>query len=302
KISVVLPASPCVELGRQETTGPRMNQHVEISGRSDAVRQPRAVGSARVSAKLVEGRSRLSELRQQGSAKLLFPDTAGPDLDAVLLNTAGGITGGDCFRYSGTAEAGASLTITTQAAERAYRAQPGSVGTADVTLSARRGGTVHWLPQETIVFDGAAIRRRICADIADDAELLLVEPIILGRTAMGEIVRRATFSDQWRLRRGGKLVYADALRVSAEVQRSIDGPATLSGAVAFATIVLVAARADMVLDRVRQQLPKTAGVSVIRPGVLSCRIVAEDGYALRRKLVPVLELLRGAPLPKVWKM
>lgn len=264
--------------------------------------QPRAVGQAMVSAKLRDGRSRLADLRQSGSAKILFPLTHTPDLHAVLLNTAGGITGGDRLEYSAEAQDGAALTVSTQACERGYKSQPDAVGSLETTLTVGQSATLHWLPQETILFDGAALDRRLNVQMAGDAKLLAVEPIIFGRTAMGETVRDLRLTDQWRVRRDGELIYADSLRLHGDFQQIAARPAVLNGAGAMASVLLVAPDADTRLKPLRALLPAEAGASLIRPGVLTARILAADGFQLRRALIPILEYLRGAPLPTVWKM
>lgn len=274
------------------------------------VRQPRARGTVRLAVRRLGERTVLERLHQAGSSKLLLPRDQAPDRTAVLLNTAGGVTGGDRFRTEATAAEGASLTLATQTAERAYRAQPDEIGQIHTKLVAAPGATIHWLPQETILFDHAALSRRLDVDLAADASLLAVEPVILGRAAMGETVRTARFSDQWRVRRAGRLVYADALRLHGDPEALTGGAATLGGQRAFASILYVGHDADTRLTTLRATLratlaaplAATGGASLIREGVLAARLTAPDGLSLRRALIPALELLRGHPLPTVWKM
>ncbi|MEO0679589.1 MAG: urease accessory protein UreD [Pseudomonadota bacterium] len=258
--------------------------------------QPRAQGEAKVRL----GAGGLRGLRQQGSAKCFLPRVEGAPV-AVLLNTAGGLTGGDRFAYAAEAEAGAFLTVTTQAAERVYRAQPGEVAEvrAQVTLGA--GARLDWLPQETILFDGGALDRRLEIDMAEDARFLGVEPLTLGRAAMGETVTDARFRDAWRLRRGGRLVWADGLRLLGDAAAIAAGPATFAGARAAATVVYAAPDAEDRLGGFRACLTGRAAASAL-DGLLIARFLGEDGFALRRALAPALEHLRGAPLPRVWTM
>jgi urease accessory protein len=260
----------------------------------------RARGAVEVVAALRGGRSVVADLRHAGSVKALFPRGDHERLEATLINTTGGIAGGDEFSYAGTAGEGAWLGLTTQAAERAYRARGGEIGRMTVRLAAGVGGRIDWLPQETILFDGAALDRRLEADLAADAMLLAVEAVVFGRTAMGERLARIRFTDQWRVRREGRLIYADALRI-----RDADAlarPALLGGAGAMASVLLASPRADAMLGSVRRLLPEDAGASMVRPGVLAVRVLAPDGLALRRALTPVLETLRQAPLPSMWRM
>ena len=277
---------------------------IEIGSRNVASAPPplpRARGTIFIEAARRGARSVLADLRQAGSARALFPFGVGPMLDATLLNTTGGIAGGDVFAYAGAAGPGAWLGMTTQAAERAYRARLGETGQMTVGLSAGVGARLDWLPQETILFDGSALVRRLEVDLAGDARLLAVEAVVLGRAAMGERITGLSFVDQWRVRRDGKLVYADALRLAGSAA-NLARRARLGGAGAMASVLLAGGDAEALLGPVRRLLGEEAGASVVRPGVLTVRMLAPDGFDLRRGLMPVLELLRGAPLPSMWKM
>ncbi|HUF55551.1 MAG TPA: urease accessory protein UreD [Thermohalobaculum sp.] len=266
--------------------------------------QPRAIGAAAVGAARRGCASTLAGLRQQGSAKIFLPGVPGDALEAVLLNTAGGITGGDRFRWSADAAAGARLVITTQAAERAYRAQDSELASVETRLEIAAGARIDWLPQETILFDRSALSRRIEVDMEPDATLVLAESVVLGRRAMGERVRSCRFSDQWRIRRGGRLVHADALRIWGETA-GLAAPAALGGATAFASIVMVAPDVADRLDPVRRLLADAPGVEAgasAFDGCLVLRMLAEDGYALRPALLRLLTCLCGRPLPRVWSI
>lgn len=261
----------------------------------------RVRGAARVAAGRRSGADRLLRLRQEGSLKVLLPH-AGPGgpVEAVLLNTAGGLTGGDRLSLVAEAEERARLRLSTQAAERAYRSD-GGWAEVEARLAAGAGARVEWLPQETILYEGAALRRRLSVDLAVDARALLVEPVILGRRAMGEVVTRAAFRDRWEVRRDGSLVFADALRVEPEGWGGFGSPATLGGAGAWASLLLVAPEAEGLLGPLRAILGPRSGASLVRDGVLFARLLAEDGFQLRQALVPALERLAG-PLPKVWRL
>lgn len=264
--------------------------------------QPRAQGSARISARLRGGRSRIGDLYEQGSAKIRVPLTHGPDLHAVILNTAGGITGGDDLRYDVAAEAGATLTVATQTAERAYRAQPGTTGRLTATMRIAPGATLEWLAQETILFDACAFSRSLSVEMAADSRLLLVEPVVLGRQAMGETVARGAFRDRQTIRRDGRLIYADMTRIDGAVADAASHPAALGGARAWATLLYAAPDAEDRLDALRAALPGTDCGASAFDGLISARIVSPDGYDLRRTLVRALRLFRQAPLPRVWEM
>ncbi|MBI2718435.1 MAG: urease accessory protein UreD [Rhizobiales bacterium] len=232
-------------------------------------------------------------MREEGAAKVRFPQAGG---EAILINTGGGLAGGDAFTFDIAVGDGASLTVTTQAAERVYRTL-GPPAELVARLSAGPGATLCWLPQETILFDGASLSRRIEAELASDARLLMVEAVIFGRTERGELVRQAMLRDRWRIRRGGKLVFADDLAFAGPRPAST---ATLGKAGAVATVLLIGGDAESHFEPVRTLLGPHCGASAWS-GKLIARLTAGDGFALRKLLVPLLGLLaKGRGLPKIW--
>jgi urease accessory protein len=196
---------------------------------------------------------------------------------------------------------GSRLVLTTQAAERAYRAAHGVARmTSEVTVAP--GGRLDWLPQELILFEGAALERRFTADLSGDAGLLLVEPVIFGRLAMGEALRAARFRDRIEIRRDGMPLYNDALRLEGDIFAYLDRAAVAGGARAMASLVYVGADAEGLLPFVRSTLPGTGGASLLRPDLLVARVVAPDGFALRKTLLPALDRLSRDALPTSWRL
>lgn len=263
----------------------------------------RVAGAGALSVALSQGRTRLVRLREEGAAKIRLPKGRREGLEAVLINTAGGLTGGDRLRWDIQAEAGSTLTVTTQACERAYRSAGGDTAvTTRITVT--EGASLAWLPQETILYDRSALRRSLDISVAPGARALIVEPVILGRKAHGETVELAEFRDCWRVHDCERLVHAEAFalgpHVAGQMARSVFG----NGARAFATILLVGDDAELLLQPLRDIIGAHGGASfwqVGRTGKLLARLIAEDGYALRSRLVPALQLLNGqAPLPKLW--
>jgi urease accessory protein len=266
-------------------------------------RQPRAIGAARIAVRGDgQGRTRLVDLHQMGSSKLVLPQTHRPDMEAVLVNTAGGITGGD--RYDLTLDLGpdAALTLTTQAAERAYRAQPGEVGQVRSRIKVANGGRLHWVPQELILFDRCALHRRLDIALAQEARLLMVEPVVFGRAAMQETLHQIAFQDRIRITRAGVPLYVDGMNLSGDAVAHLARGAVAAGAGAMASVLLVAPDAARHLDRVRALLPETGGASLLGSDVLVVRLLAADGYLLRRSLVPLLDLLSNNTLPTSWRL
>ena len=256
----------------------------------------RAHGEVRVAAKLRAGKTVLDRLYQSGSGKARVP--RGDGFEVVLLNTAGGVTGGDRFETEVDVATGTTTTLTTQTAERIYRST-GENGEIATSIKVAENARVDWLPQETILFDGGRLKRSLTVEMAASATLLAIEPLVFGRAAMGETVSGGFISDQWRIRRGGKLVYADALRVNGEIAETLKADASLGGSLACASLVYCAPDAEDRIDPVRAALLDDGAASAWN-GLIAARLVAKDGMSLRAALVRTVGALRSGPLPRVW--
>lgn len=282
---------------------PVQNENALNHSPSAASRLQRIQAKGRVSAVCKEGRSRLDRLYQEGSAKIRLPRVPGSTLEAVLINTGGGLTGGDRLEWDVEAGPGAALVATTQACEKVYRSPEGE---ARVTcrLKAGENGFLAWLPQETILFDASALSRTLEVDLAASARALIVEATIFGRTAMGERVRQARFRDRWRVRVDGRLVHAEDLAVEGGVDALLARAAIGNGAVAIATVLMVDRDAEAKLPAVRDMIGPGDGASawtVGKSGKLLARLAATDGHGLRQRLIPLLRLLsEKAGLPRIW--
>jgi urease accessory protein len=268
-----------------------------------AVDQPRAVGAGFVvMCSDALGKTRLKDLRNSGSTKLVFPQSTARNCEVILVNTAGGITGGDRFNLDVCVQAAGDLTLTTQAAERAYRAQPGEVGQLTSRLTVQAGATLKWLPQEMILFDRCALQRRLEVDLAPTAQFLMVEPLVFGRAAMGEKLNDVKFSDRIKISRDGQPIYVDGIELNGDVTRHLERPAIANGAGAMASVVMVGCDMAQHLTPVRAILPDSAGASIIADDILVVRLLGADSFELRRSLIPVLEHLSQTPLPKSWNL
>ena len=263
---------------------------------------PRTEGTIRLGFARADCRTMLRELHQAGAARVRFPRSQDATPEAVLLNTAGGLTGGDRITIDVSMDADCDAAITSAAAEKVYRSL-GDPTIIDIGLRVDAGARCLWLPQPTILFNGSSLRRHTHVDMADDARLLAVEMLIFGRTAMGEEVHAGACHDAWRIRRGGKLVFADTTRVSGAVAQTLAHAATLDGARAMAMLLYVAPDAASRLDDVRTLLDhasSTAGASTWND-LLLVRAVAHDARALQRDISAVIVALAGRPLPRVWQ-
>ncbi|WP_412177351.1 urease accessory protein UreD [Mesorhizobium sp. YC-39] len=250
-------------------------------------------------------RTRLRRLYQDGSAKIRMPAVSADPLEAVLINTAGGLTGGDRLGWEIDVGTGASATITTQACEKVYRAESGRAEVR-VRLSVGEHGRIAWLPQETIIFDRSAFARRLDVELAANAEALFLEATVFGRLAMGERAAQGSFHDRWRVSQDGVLVHAEDFRIGPDIAATLGRSAVAGGAIAMATLLMVSPRAEALLDPARQIIGAEGDASVWsmkKSGKLLARLFAADGYQLRKRLVPLVELLNGrAGLPKLWSL
>jgi urease accessory protein len=261
----------------------------------------RAVGRIELSVAAEARGSSRRRVCEAGSLRVRFPNVArGGALDAVIINTAGGMAGGDRFDLDFDVGTGARLTVSTAAAEKIYRSLgPDTIVNVRLTLGA--GATLAWLPQETILFDRMRLRRTIEADLAPDAQLIIAEMLVFGRSAMGETLAQGQLFDRWRIRAGGTLVFAESLRLDGAIAESLAQRAAAGGGCAIASVLkFPASEAD--IAAVRQKESSFAGEFGIScfNGLALARLVAADGAALRRDLIGVVTALGDMPLPRLW--
>jgi urease accessory protein len=265
----------------------------------------RARGSIVATFRVRDGVTALDTLHQSGCLKARFPRGVVQGwAELVTLNSSGGIAAGDRLstRFAAAA-AGARVTITAQAAERFYRARAGDPpAEIENRIDAAAGAAVEWLPQETIVYDGAALSRRLEVDVAAGASFLGIEMLVFGRALMGESVRRLRLRDRLAVNRGGLPLLYDAVRIDGDAASLLARAGIAGGMGAVATLVYVAADAKARLTGVREAFREThaeAGASA-EDGLLVARLLAPSGAALRRAVETALFVLRGRPLPRVW--
>lgn len=272
---------------------------------SSAPVMQRARGIARIGTKQRDGKTCIDTLFQEGCGKIRLPRTHSSALEAVFINTAGGITGGDHLRWGADIAPEGRLVITTQACERSYRST-GDTAHVEADINVGAGAHLDWLPQETILFEASKLDRRLTIRLDEGATLTAIEAVLLGRDAMGEEARAAQFSDTWRIFRGHRLIHAEATRLTGDGSER-DGLSLLRGCRAFASILHVAPNADrteQLLDRVRALHPAAELIAASANGErLVIRAMARTGLALRKLLVPTLIELTGAgSLPRLWHL
>ena len=260
----------------------------------------RAQGSVAFDVRLVEGLTRRHHLHESGSLRVRFPSPEADGLSAVFVNTAGGVAGGDRFDIDIAAGEGSRLTLTTAAAEKIYRAES-APAQLNISLKAAAGSHLGWLPQETILFDRARVSRRIDIDLAESASLLLCEIVVFGRAAMGERMLRGEFVDRWRIRRGGRLVFAETVRLDGDIGAKLASPAIAKGGVAIGTALMMPGD-EALVERIRTMSDTFGGEVGISAwnGFAMARFCAQDAARLRADMMAVLGRASGSALPRLW--
>jgi urease accessory protein len=256
----------------------------------------RATGRIALTAAVDGSVTRRARVYEQGSLRVRFPNN-GETLEAVIVNTGGGMTGGDRFSIDMTVGVDARLVAGTAAAEKIYRST-GPDAEMDVRLDVHAGGRLAWLPQETILFDRARLRRSIEIDLAEGASLLVAEAAVFGRTAMGESMEHGCFVDRWRLRREGRLVFADGTRLDGPIAEKLGRPAVAAGGIALANVLIAPAGEQTIAAARALEFLGEVGISAWN-GIALARLVARDGAALRHDLIAVLSAL-GQAVPRLW--
>jgi urease accessory protein len=262
----------------------------------------RAHAEARAVFARAGGRTEPRNLFETGGLRWRFPRSTSP-CEAVIVNTGGGVAGGDWYTIALTVENGAAVEATTTAAEKIYRSD-GPAARIRTALTLGSGARLVWLPQETILFDHARLDRALTIDIAADADLLAVETLVFGRLAMGEARIDASLRDSWRLTRAGQLVFADETRLE-HAGATLDRPACGAGARAFSTLLAAAPDIEARLPELREALDARppdveAGASAF-DGLIVCRLLSASPSRLRETAITAILALSGRKPPRLWR-
>ncbi|OPY99577.1 urease accessory protein ureD [Bradyrhizobium sacchari] len=271
----------------------------ELSATSTIFEANRARGAVRFDVHARDGVTRRGALHESGSLRVRFPSPEDQGMSGVFVNTAGGVAGGDRFDIEISAADRARLTLTTAAAEKVYRA-PGPAAQLNIALKAGADAHLSWLPQETILFDRARVQRRFDIELDEAASLLLCEIVVFGRTAMGERMEQGEFVDRWRMRRGGKLVFAETVRLDGNIGAKLARSAVAKGGAAIGTVLIVPGD-EVLLERIREASESFSGEVGISAwnGFAMARFCAQDAARLRADMMAVLART-GAALPRLW--
>jgi len=277
-----------------------MDLSAAVEPRADPAPRQRARAEARGSFVRVGGRTEPKRLFETGGLRWRFPRSSNP-CEAAIVNTGGGVAGGDSYAVSLSLSEGAEVEATTPSAERIYRSL-GPAAAIATRLSLAPRARLFWLPQETLMFEGARLERRLEVEMSGEAALIFAETLVFGRLAMGESRIDATLRDSWRVRRDGRLVFADETRIE-HAGAALARKATGAGARALSTIVASAPNIEARLPDLRAALEATrsgveSGASAF-DGLIVARLLAASADRLRAALVASIVALGGRK-PRLW--
>jgi urease accessory protein len=236
-------------------------------------------------------------VREEGSLRLRCPGSPSPELEAVIVNTAGGVAGGDRLEIDVTVASGARVVLTSAAAEKIYRSL-GHESTLDLKLRLAAGASLAWVPQETIMFNGARLNRHVHVDLADGAHLLFAEAVIFGRPGMSEELRQGHLLDRWRFYRNGRILHAESIRLDGAIAAKLAQGAVAGGGLAIATVLVIPADEALATSVRKNTFRGEVAVSAWK-GLMIARLCARDAAAVRSDLIMLLQTIRAEPLPRL---
>jgi urease accessory protein len=268
----------------------------------------RADGCGRIVLRASEDGTRIEDVFERSPIRIMFPRTGSRAVEeAVIINTGGGVAGGDRLECSVAALPDASIAVTTQAAEKVYRAlyEPARVATR---LKALRSAKLAWLPQETIVFNWARLHRTTEIELFSGAELLALEWLVLGRAAHGEVVDGGSITDSWRVKKDGRLIWADSFRITDEIFPQVTRKALLANCKAVATLIYFGPYLEKRLDCLREIIPSLGCncAATLVSGLIVVRFATKESFDLKLALRSFLQQfgpeLGSGPfqVPKMW--
>lgn len=262
----------------------------------------RANAGVRVATKAIAAVTGLADLSEHGGYRAKFPTVAGRGIEVVLVNTGGGVAGGDRVAFEIAAGEATLTTVATAAAERIYRALD-APARIDVRLSAAHGSTLAWLPQGTILFSGARVERRFDVNMTSTSRVLMAETTVFGRIESGEVMKSGLLQDRWRIRRDGRLVFADQARLSGHISGLLHRPAVASGSRCFGLLVCLGPDLGERLDPLRNAVASLDGTfaSSAWNGMLVMRAQTGHHHIMQEGMRRAIAELGLAPVPATWR-
>lgn len=264
----------------------------------------RSHGAARLAFANRDNRNSIVERYASAPVRILTPSVQGGIPEAVLANTSGGIAGGDTSHIDILVAQNAQALVTGQAAEKIYRSidMPASIRTV---IKIEDGSTLEYLPQESILFDGAKLNRAVNISLGARSCLLLSEMFVLGRWAMNEDFTRGIFLDRWSIDVAGQPIWREGLRIEGGLS-SLSSSLGFANARALATIFYAGANAAEVLGLARDVIGPMGGATIVR-GMLVVRMLGNEAGMLKQQLGEIISIIRASALgrpaevPRVWR-
>ena len=220
----------------------------------------------------------------------------------VLVNTAGGLTGGDEFELRVGANGDTHLTVSTQTAERVYRA----LGSQNADIRAKMTVTgaatlTGYRRKQFCLMD--RFSRHLDIQMDENTNFLASEMMVFGQTAMQKALRQGRVRDQWRIWRDGRLIHAEAFRLDGQIMEKLHHKASSASKVCFATTIYISCDAEAKAGAVRGFFHSFTDVQTAVSawkGKLVIRSLSNDTATLKKLLAQFIEQFRQMANPRVW--
>ena len=255
------------------------------------------------------GRTLLAERRHEGPLvvqKPLYPE-GDAVCHAIVVHPPGGIAGGDELELALSAGEGAHALLTTPGAGKWYRSA-GPWARQRLAFELAPGASLEWLPQETIVFDGARAQLSTTVRLAAGAQYIGWEILCLGRTGSGERFERGACALRTLIERDGRPLWLERGGIDGGSEL-LSSQAGFAGQPVCGTLIAAAPGLDAALVGTCRKLdpaPGQGSVSLL-PDVLVARYLGDSSEAAKRYFASLWALLRPALFgreavaPRIWQ-
>lgn len=260
------------------------------------------------------GKTRLSRRDHFGQLyvqKPFYPE--GPEVcHIVLVHPPGGVVGGDWLEITQHVGAASMVQTTTPGAAKWYKAN-GHTSHQKIILDVEAGGTLEWLPQETIFFDQAQVELDHTVTLARDSTYIGCEILCFGRTAYGESFNKGLIRQRMNIRRNNKLIWHEQLQLAGGSQ-AMKSQLILAEKTVCATLIAVSDTecSNQLVNTLREDAGKIAagigqlGISQTK-SVLIARYLGDSSEIARNIMMNIWGGLRPAligrkaEVPRMWK-
>lgn len=258
------------------------------------------------------GRTVLGHCRHSGPLRVQRPfyPAAPGECHLYLLHPPGGMVTGDSLDISIKVEAGAHGLLTTPSAGKIYRGDRSDTGQHQrLHCVVSKEAILEWLPQETIVFDGARGEGAVKIDLQEGARFCAWDIVCLGRPASGERFTSGYFRQDLQVFRNAVPLYIERNRFQGG-SLLLESPWGLHGQPVAGTLVAGVDLTGQQLDAYRQQLMAAATGDLVAlsafDGLVVCRYLGASTAKCRDLFTHLWQDLRpelaGIPatIPRIW--